>query len=109
MAKLVRDRIPDIIRASGRLPVVTTLTECEYRAALRDKLREEAAELLEARTPDAVVEEAADIFEVLIAIVADHGATPAHILDVAQRKRTERGGFELRLSLNAIVEDSAGR
>jgi predicted house-cleaning noncanonical NTP pyrophosphatase (MazG superfamily) len=55
------------------------------------------------------VEEAADILEVVVAITAGYGATLEDILDVAQRKRTERGGFELRLSLNAIVEDSAGR
>jgi predicted house-cleaning noncanonical NTP pyrophosphatase (MazG superfamily) len=108
LAKLVRDRIPDIIRASGRVPVITTLTEGDYRAALYDKLREEVAELLEAQTPDAVVEEAADILEVLIAIAAGQGATPEHVLDVAQRKRTERGAFELRLSLDAVVGDPAG-
>lgn len=34
VAKLVRDRIPDLIRASGRMPVIRTLCDGEYWAAL---------------------------------------------------------------------------
>ncbi len=45
MGKLVRDRIPEIIRQSGRTSHVTTVDEQTYRKALHDKLLEEAAEL----------------------------------------------------------------
>jgi predicted house-cleaning noncanonical NTP pyrophosphatase (MazG superfamily) len=68
-----RDKIPDVIRASGRTP----LTGDEYRGALNDKLREEVTELLTAQTSSAVVEEAADILEVVTAIAGEHGATRA--------------------------------
>ena len=44
--KLVRDRIPAIIAASGRTAHTRLLTEEEYIAALHRKLDEEAAELL---------------------------------------------------------------
>lgn len=102
MGKLVRDKIPDLIRASGRTPHVTTLAADAYRAALYDKLDEEVNELIAARTTDAVIEEAADLVEVLTAIAADRGATLDSILDAAQRKRAERGGFGMRLWLNDV-------
>jgi hypothetical protein len=50
MGKLVRDKIPDMIRASGRTPHVRTLSTAEYRTALLDKLCEEVAELSAAAT-----------------------------------------------------------
>src|SRR5690606_342167 len=68
MGKLVRDKIPEFIRASGRTPHVSALSPSAYREALIDKLREEAAELQAAQTGEALLEEAADVLEVLAAI-----------------------------------------
>ncbi len=108
MGKLVRDRIPDIIRASGRRPRVTTLTAEAYRAALHDKLREEVDELIAATASDALIEEAADVLEVLQTIVAEHGVTLADIVEAARRKRAQTGGFDMRLRLDGIDPDPAG-
>lgn len=107
MGKLVRDRIPEIIRASGRRPRVTTLTAEAYRAALHEKLREEVDELIAATATatDAFIEEAADVIEVLQAITAQHGLTLAEIVDAARRKRGETGGFDSRLWLDSIDLD----
>jgi predicted house-cleaning noncanonical NTP pyrophosphatase (MazG superfamily) len=44
--KLVRDRIPEIIEASGRKPVVEVLGQEEYVRELRRKLQEEVQEYL---------------------------------------------------------------
>jgi len=99
MGKLVRDKIPDIIRASGRTAEVRQLDREAYLAALYDKLGEEAAELRGANTADKVVEEAADVLEVLIGLAALRGHTLDDILRVAFAKRTERGGFGERLWL----------
>ncbi|WP_068271309.1 nucleoside triphosphate pyrophosphohydrolase [Aldersonia kunmingensis] len=43
MGKLVRDGIPDLIRADGRTPATRTLSSHAFLAALLDKLVEEAA------------------------------------------------------------------
>ena len=102
MGKLVRDKIPDMIRASGRTPHVRTLSIEEYRTALLDKLREEVAELIAAATRDAVIEEAADVLEVLTAIAAGYGGTVDNIVGVARSKRAERGGFDMRLRLDGV-------
>jgi predicted house-cleaning noncanonical NTP pyrophosphatase (MazG superfamily) len=107
--QLVRDKIPDIIRASGRTPHVTALGVGAYRAALHDKLREEVDELIAAHTTDAVIEEAADIVEVLVAIVGELGVRLDCILNAAQHKRMARGGFSMRLLLNRVDSNRAAR
>lgn len=81
---------------------MTTLATDAYRAALTNKLREEVAELLAAKDASAVIEEAADILEVLAAVAAQYGATIDSIVGVAGRKRAKRGGFDMRLWLNGV-------
>lgn len=108
VGKLVRDKIPDIIRASGRTPRVTTLAAGTYRAALHEKLREEVDELIAATTTESLIEEAADVLEVLQAIAVEHGVTLADIVDAGHHKRTEAGGFGKRLYLDGVDPYPAG-
>ncbi|MEV4170499.1 FAD-dependent monooxygenase [Nonomuraea sp. NPDC049709] len=98
MGKLVRDRIPEIIRRTGEEPVITILGEPEYRAALMAKLFEEATEVSEA-PPEEVAGELADVYEVLRALAAAHGHDWQEIERTAEAKREERGAFKDRLYL----------
>ncbi|MGV0834010.1 nucleoside triphosphate pyrophosphohydrolase [Mycolicibacterium thermoresistibile] len=102
MGKLVRNRIPELIRDEGRKPRVRTLDHAEFRTALHAKLREEVDKLRGAVHRDAVLEEAADVLEVLTAIVSEHGADLDSIVDAARAKRARRGGFEMRLWLDGV-------
>lgn len=96
--KLVRDGIPDIMRASGVEPIVHTLQEPEVLDALFAKLAEEAEELRSA--PDAErLEELADLFEVVRAIANHLGIELQAVEREAARKRHERGGFSKGLWL----------
>jgi len=99
MGKLVRDRIPEIIRASGRTPTTRTLDESAYQEALHAKLLEEAGELREADSNEHVLEEAADVFEVLAALAACYGYTIGDVQQKSEDKRRERGGFSQRIWL----------
>ena len=101
MGKLVRDKIPDLIRLDGRAPHVIALTDQDYRNALSQKLRQEVYELLAADGKIAVLGEVADILEVLSAIVVEHGATLGSAIEVARYKREQRGGFKIRLWLES--------
>ncbi len=101
MAKLVRDNIPALIRVSGRTPIVRQLEDDEFAAALLDKLDEETAELRSAATAEAVLEEAADVLEVLAAIVERHGYGLSDIIAAADEKRLSRGGFATRCWLES--------
>ncbi|MBB6173821.1 putative house-cleaning noncanonical NTP pyrophosphatase (MazG superfamily) [Nocardiopsis mwathae] len=92
MPKLVRDRIPGIIRADSAEPVITVAAHEEYVRELRRKLEEEVAEYLEADGPQAV-EELADIMEVVHALAAVHGRGADGVERVRQAKADERGAF----------------
>ncbi|GAB5387135.1 MAG: hypothetical protein Alpg2KO_01030 [Alphaproteobacteria bacterium] len=91
--KLVRDKIPDMIRAEGRTPVVKTLTGNKLTAALKDKLTEEHAEFLDAKTPQDKQDELADMVEVIIALAETAGLSEDALLALVHAKRTKRGGF----------------
>src|SRR5687768_10363041 len=90
VGKLVRDRIPEVIRQAGGSPEVRILDEDEYMRALLDKLREECDEAVHAAA-GALLEELGDVFEVLQAIAAASGHTWSQVEEVAATKRTARG------------------
>lgn len=91
--KLVRDRIPELIAAEGRTPIVKTLGGEALLAALYDKLTEEHAELLAAESADKKCEELADMIEVLIALARQYDCTEVELQQIVARKRAARGGF----------------
>lgn len=95
--KLVRDRIPEIIEASGNkceIEVVSDEVALEY---LYKKLNEEVGELLE----DKNLDEIADCLEVLFAIGAKYGYSEDEVLGRRNKKKLERGGFEDNLLLKS--------
>jgi len=96
--KLVRDRIPKIIEAEGRRPLVEVLSPADYREALLAKLIEETAELTSAGG-DAFLDELADVFEVLRSLAEQAGISVEQIVERAEGKGVERGRFRERLFL----------
>lgn len=93
--KLVRDKIPDIIRSKGREPMTHVAGDAEYREKLIAKLFEE----LEEFRKDESVEELADVLEVIDAIVAYKRFSRDDIERVKANKAAERGGFGARVIL----------
>ncbi len=93
--KLVRDRIPEIIRASGEIPEVQVMEEVPYIFSLYDKLDEEVAEY----HAGGGLEELADILEVCFALAKTMDFTPEELLALCDEKRAKRGGFDNRLYL----------
>ena len=63
--KLIRDKIPEIIKAEGKIVKTKILNDEDYRKELNRKLQEEVKEYLE----DNNVEELADIVEVVYGIL----------------------------------------
>jgi len=92
--KLVRDKIPQIIRGKGLEPVIYVADADEYAARLRDKLSEEVAEFL---ASDSDPEELADILEVVYALAGLAGTDPQQLEKLRAAKADERGGFADRI------------
>ena len=93
--KLVRDRIPEIIRRSGEEPVVVFLDEMAGRRALLDKVFEEAHELARAEGA-AILDELCDLYELVGTVAAASGLTLEAVIERAATKRAEWGGFARR-------------
>lgn len=90
--KLVRDEIPAIIRETGKEPLIVQLEPADITQALRLKLLEEAQELAEA-PPSEVLDELADVLEVILAISDAEDINWDQVVEHASRKRQARGGF----------------
>ena len=96
--KLVRDEIIKIIENKGGQAKWHIASESEYREKLKEKLLEEAKELVEAES----IEEMADVFEVITAYLELRGWSIDDVVKVQQEKRDKRGGFVKRI----ILEES---
>jgi len=92
--KLVRDKIPQIIRSKGQEPVICTADTEEYCVRLRDKLQEEVEEYL---ASDNDREELADILEVLYALAEQAGTDHQQLEKLRAAKAETRGGFADRI------------
>lgn len=95
MGKLVRDRIPEIIKSAGKKPIIKILSDEDYLMELDKKLNEEVAEY----QADKSIEEMADILEVLYAICEARGYSIEELLEVKKVKREKRGGFSDKIFL----------
>ena len=99
--KLVRDRIPEIIRASGKTCTTEILSDEEYLRMIDAKLDEELAEYHK----DQNIEELADLLEVIRAAAIARGYTLDDLERVRAEKATKRGGFAKRILLKEVVEE----
>jgi predicted house-cleaning noncanonical NTP pyrophosphatase (MazG superfamily) len=91
---MVRDRIPDIIRAKGETPNVHRTHPDDRYGYLMAKLHEEVAEFVDADSDGQALEELADVAEVLDALAVEHGSDLDEVLALKRAKRTARGGFD---------------
>ena len=99
--KLVRDRIPEIIEASGKTCVTEVLSNKEYLKMIDAKLDEELAEYHK----DQNIEELADLLEVIRAAAIARGYSVEELEKVRAEKAAKRGGFEKKILLKEVIED----
>lgn len=94
--KLVRDKIPEIIRKKGDVAITHIADDAEYAQKLKEKLLEEVREFQDAET----VDELADILEVLDAIIDFKKFDRGEVQRVKAKKAEERGAFKERIVLD---------
>ena len=91
--KLWRDKLPVARTLEGSIIHLRTLSDVEYDASLRVKLVEEVDEVVSSCNSSALLEELADLYEVVDALCDLHGITKEQLLATQTKKREDRGGF----------------
>ncbi|REK61725.1 MAG: phosphoribosyl-ATP pyrophosphohydrolase [Brevibacillus sp.] len=102
--KLIRDRIPEIIAATGKRYTTSVLSDDEYLVKLREKCQEELDEYNSAKSDRESLEELADVLEVVYALARVHGASPRDLEEIRRSKAEKRGGFEQKLFLHEVED-----
>ena len=104
--KLVRDKVPDKISDGGERVDVRTLKGDYLNKALKEKLVEEAIEVLDTRDYNSLLEELADVQEVISSILEQVGSSPIEVANLQKRKREKSGGFSKGIVLEGTSNPS---
>ncbi|CAM4306906.1 nucleoside triphosphate pyrophosphohydrolase [Bacillus paranthracis] len=103
--KLIRNKIPQIIKANGKTPTTRILSQDEYIKEICNKTEEELIEYLEADTKEHKLEELSDLLELLNALAEHEGTTLEEINRIRKKKAEERGGFSDRIFLIEVTDN----
>jgi len=109
--KLVRDKIPDIIKEAGKIPFSATIKGEAFKKALGRKILEEAGELFgqwAAGNAENVLNESADMLEITLAALKHHGFSFDDLIAARNSKLEELGGFERQLFLETTGKELDG-
>jgi predicted house-cleaning noncanonical NTP pyrophosphatase (MazG superfamily) len=104
---LYRDKMPDILRAQGSIIHVEQLNDQQYETQLKIKLAEETQEVIASSSPQELIEELADVYEVIDALCTLHNISSEDVRQVQIKKQNTRGGFYQRMFVT-IAEHPAG-
>jgi len=96
--KLVRDKIPEILKQKGLFHKTHIANNTEYWFKLKDKLKEEVEEFLK----DSNEEELADILEVIDSICKFKNINKQKLEFLKKEKALKRGSFNNKI----ILEES---
>lgn len=96
--KLVRDKIPEIIKQKGKTPMTHIANNEEYKEKLYEKLKEEIEEFLKEDNQH----ELADILEVINAICNLKNISQKELELIRKEKVKERGSFKDKIILEEV-------
>jgi len=97
--KLVRDKIKDNILDKGESVDYTRLDGEHLLQAMKNKLIEESFEVLDAKEQDSIIDEIADVSEVVEAILCQLGVQKSEVEERRAIKKEKSGGFDEGLIL----------
>lgn len=97
--KLIRDKIPEIITADNFIGSYKKLNKKEFKKALFEKIIEETAELSKTSNKPDLIEELADLQEIILALCENEKISVKEIEAVRKTKLKKRGGFIKKIML----------
>lgn len=101
--KLVRDRIPEIIKNNGEEPITRILTDVEFKRELENKLLEEYNEVINSSGMDRI-EELADMLEIIKFLAMLEGKNLEDVINVSEVKNEKRGSFKDKVYLEKVLK-----
>ncbi|MBU2564608.1 nucleoside triphosphate pyrophosphohydrolase [Patescibacteria group bacterium] len=94
--KLVRDKIPEIIKKNNDILIIHIANDKEYYNKLKEKLKEEVNEFLKESNED----ELADVLEIIYAIRDYMKISEQKLEEIRKNKSEKRGAFKKRIILD---------
>jgi len=102
--KLIRDNIPSIIEKDDKTCVITVLDDDQFLIELKGKLVEESKEVVAANTRDELINEIADIQEIVDKLKDIYTINQEEIEIVQLKKALKNGKFDKKLFLVSVDE-----
>jgi len=96
--KLVRDRIPEIIKESGNTYEARVLDDVEYEKELKKKLVEESKEVSKA-SQGKILNELADVLQLIKSISSHYKISFSEVVRNQIEKKKKRGAFSKKIFL----------
>lgn len=103
--KLIRDKVPDLLRMRGVHSDTKVIEGAEYALALERKLHEIATEYLFSKDSGTKIEELTDLLEAIHAILALRGISFDELEERRKSKLEEKGGFSKGILLKKTVTE----
>lgn len=95
--KLCRDKTIERMESGGAIMHWYRLQDDDFKDQLKQKLLEEAQEVIAAQDVQDLVQELADVFEVISALCSIYKIDISQIVEAQKNRYQERGGFEDRI------------
>lgn len=101
--KLARDKTKERLQAQDVSISYKMVSGNDLRLALKNKLVEECAEVVDAKDRQELIAELADVLEVVDGLCKAYGIAIAEVEQVKVQKYNQRGGFEQGLFIDTIM------